>query len=267
RGVSRQVGDVWRSTRAAGPSRSAVAAVDPAPSSHLRVRRVVAAGDGGAQGPAAAASEAWAESAESGCGSSSPVAPRVRPPTNSARNRTSRGQSITESHHSGQPRTAQVTSITNIAVAHAMPVAIATPTATPRSPTRANSSATPQATAPARIVHQPYPAIEVPSTPNSSIHSAATPNPAATAPPRTGCGSRYVGRGGPLGKSPDGVRVDDPPGDLKVGAAAIDRTIACRGDPRPLGRWNMSRSARARPGPPPGLVTAACVSVCPWTSR
>ena len=104
------------------------------------------------------------------------------------------------------------------------------------------------------------PGDQVPSTPNSSIsHSAPTPNPAATAPPRTGCGSRYVGRGGPLGKSPDGVRVDDPPGDLKVGAAAIDRTIACRGDPRPLVRWNMSRSARARPGPPAGLVTVACV--------
>src|SRR5258706_261124 len=52
----------------------------------------------------------------------------------------------------------------------------------------------------------PSTAVGVEATrPNSSIQSAPEPAPAATAPARTGCGSRKVGRRGPDGNSPDGV--------------------------------------------------------------
>ena len=47
----------------------------------------------------------------------------------------------------------------------------------------------------------------VASSPTNSIHAAVAPAPASTAQSRTGCGSRYTGRGGPDGKRPDGARV------------------------------------------------------------
>jgi hypothetical protein len=48
---------------------------------------------------------------------------------------------------------------------------------------------------------------------------AALAAPAVTAPGRTGTGSRYAGRGGPLGNSPDGPRTGTVP-PLRPGTGA-----------------------------------------------
>src|SRR5262249_14324640 len=116
-------------------------------------------------------------------------------------------RSVRIDHQRSQVPLAHRTAITTVAIDRPTAADIATPTAAPRSPSRASNSATPQAANAERIEIQAYPRAPPASRPNTIIHSPPPTTPRATDPPRIGNGSRKIGRGGPDGKSPDGIRI------------------------------------------------------------
>src|SRR5690606_20348110 len=112
----------------------------------------------------------------------------------------------TTAHHSGPSAvTLHRHATVPATVASATATVTATPTATPRSPSRASATAASAATAPAQIVHHARAARLWPSSANRITHTPAAAIPDRTDRARTGCGSRYVGRGGAEGNRPDGV--------------------------------------------------------------